>query len=72
MTKFESLFPPGRRSAILITVLLFGFGILCQLPILTVHFPGLDDSGYLFDGVRLVEQGTLMPLGSGFFFDVRC
>lgn len=65
MTKSESLFPPGRRSAILITVLLFGFGILCQLPILAVRFPGLDDSGYLFDGVRLVEQGTLMPLGSG-------
>jgi hypothetical protein len=35
------------------------------LPVLTVRFPGLDDSGYLFDGVRLVEQGTWMPLGSG-------
>ncbi len=54
-----------RGKGILITVLLFGFGILCQLPALTVKFPGLDDSGYLFDGVRLIEQGTLMPLGSG-------
>jgi hypothetical protein len=56
---------PIRWRGILVTTLLLGFGILCQLPILTERFPGLDDSGYLFDGVRLVEQGTLMPLGSG-------
>jgi len=56
---------PIRWTGMLVTALLFGFGILCQLPILTERFPGLDDSGYLFDGVRLVEQGTLMPLGSG-------
>ena len=62
---------PGKPSnqirwmGILVTALLFGFGILCQLPVLGEMFPGLDDSGYLFDGVRLVEQGTLMPLGSG-------
>ncbi len=56
---------PNRWKEIVVTVLLFVFGILCQLPILSVMFPGLDDSGYLFDGVRLVEQGTLMPLGSG-------
>jgi hypothetical protein len=49
----------------LITILLFLFGIICQLPVLSVMFPSLDDSGYLFDGVRLVEQGTWMPLGSG-------
>jgi hypothetical protein len=49
----------------LTTILLFLFGILCQLPILSAMFPGMDDSGYLFDGVRLVEQGTWMPLGSG-------
>lgn len=49
----------------LTTILLFVFGIICQLPVLSVMFPGLDDSGYLFDGVRLVEQGTWMPLGSG-------
>jgi hypothetical protein len=49
----------------LTTILLFGFGILCQLPVLGAMFPSLDDSGYLFDGVRLVEQGTWMPLGSG-------
>ncbi len=55
----------SRRGVILITVLLFLFGFLLQLPTLTERFPGLDDSGYLFDGVRLVEQGTLMPLGSG-------
>ncbi len=55
----------SRGSVILITVLLFLFGFLLQLPILAERFPGLDDSGYLFDGVRLVEQGTLMPLGSG-------
>jgi hypothetical protein len=55
----------SRRSVILITVLLFLFGFLLQLPVLAERFPGLDDSGYLFDGVRLVEQGTLMPLGSG-------
>jgi hypothetical protein len=62
---------PGKPSSqirwmgILVTLLLFGFGILCQLPVLSEMFPGLDDSGYLFDGVRLVEQGTLVPLGSG-------
>jgi hypothetical protein len=62
---------PGKTLAhsqwfcILITIFIFVFGILCQLPVLTEMFPGLDDSGYLFDGVRLVEQGTLMPLGSG-------
>jgi 4-amino-4-deoxy-L-arabinose transferase-like glycosyltransferase len=50
---------------VLVTALLLLIGIFCQWPILTVMFPGLDDSGYLFDGVRLVEQGTLMPLGSG-------
>ncbi|MBN2084360.1 MAG: hypothetical protein JW748_03985 [Anaerolineales bacterium] len=55
----------NRRAGILISVFLFAFGILCQLPVLTDKFPGLDDSGYLFDGVRLIEQGTLMPLGSG-------
>ncbi len=49
----------------LITVLLFLFGIACQLTVLTVRFPSLDDSGYLLDGVRLVEQGRWMPLGSG-------
>ncbi len=49
----------------LVTLLLFLFGIGCQLPVLTVRFPGLDDSGYLFDGVRLIEQGIWMPLGSG-------
>jgi hypothetical protein len=54
-----------RLPGWLITVLLFLFGIACQLPVLTVRFPGLDDSGYLFDGVRLVEKGTLLPLGSG-------
>jgi hypothetical protein len=56
---------PTRWKAVLVTALLFGFGILCQLPVLSERFPGLDDSGYLFDGVRLAEQGTLMPLGSG-------
>jgi hypothetical protein len=55
----------SQRYGPVITLLLFGFGILCQWPVLAVMFPGLDDSGYLFDGVRLVEQGTLMPLGSG-------
>jgi hypothetical protein len=55
----------SRWMGILVPVLLIGFGILCQLPILSDRFPGLDDSGYLFDGVRFVEQGTLMPLGSG-------
>ncbi len=54
-----------RWSGIIVTAALFIFGILCQLPILSERFPGLDDSGYLFDGVRLVEQGTMMPLGSG-------
>ncbi|MBN1439005.1 MAG: hypothetical protein JW929_06295 [Anaerolineales bacterium] len=54
-----------RGSEALITLGLLIFGILCQLPVLTDRFPGLDDSGYLFDGVRLVEQGALMPLGSG-------
>jgi hypothetical protein len=58
------LIHPKRVDAA-ITGALLVFGLLCQLPILTVGFPGLDDSGYLFDGVRLVEQGTLMPLGSG-------
>jgi hypothetical protein len=62
---------PGKISSSrrwrepLATILLFGFGILCQLPVLSTMFPSLDDSGYLFDGVRLVEQGTWMPLGSG-------
>jgi hypothetical protein len=54
-----------RSSGVAVTAFLLVLGILCQLPVLTVIFPGLDDSGYLFDGVRLVEQGTLMPLGSG-------
>jgi hypothetical protein len=57
--------PSIRWRGPLTTVLLFGFGILCQLPVLGALFPSLDDSGYLFDGVRLVEKGTLMPLGSG-------
>src|SRR4030042_1533428 len=56
---------PHPWGKIAFTALLLGLGVLCQLPILTVKFPGLDDSGYLFDGVRLIEQGTLMPLGSG-------
>lgn len=49
----------------LVTAILFLFGIACQLPVLTVRFPSLDDSGYLFDGVRLIEQRIWMPLGSG-------
>jgi hypothetical protein len=57
--------PSIRWGGPLTTILLFGFGILCQLPVLGALFPSLDDSGYLFDGVRLVEKGTLMPLGSG-------
>jgi hypothetical protein len=58
---------PARRvpPAALITAAVLVFAVLCQLPVLVDRFPGLDDSGYLFDGVRLVEQGTLMPLGSG-------
>ena len=62
---------PGKRLlrspgfGPVITVLLFLFGIACQLPVLTVRFPSLDDSGYLFDGVRLIEHGIWMPLGSG-------
>jgi hypothetical protein len=56
---------PLPGSGTLVTLLLFGFALLCQLPVLLDRFPGLDDSGYLFDGVRLVEQGTLLPLGSG-------
>jgi hypothetical protein len=54
-----------RQLDLPITIFLFGLGILCQLPVLSEIFPGLDDSGYLFDGVNLVEHGTLMPLGSG-------
>ncbi|MGB7539415.1 MAG: hypothetical protein WBM17_12825 [Anaerolineales bacterium] len=49
----------------IVGLLIIAAGILIQLPVLTVLFPGLDDSGYLFDGVNLVEHGTLMPLGSG-------
>ena len=49
----------------LVTAILFLFEIACQLPVLTVRFPSLDDSGYLFDGVRLIEQRIWMPLGSG-------
>jgi hypothetical protein len=55
----------NRWLGTLTTILLFGFGIVCQLPVLSTMFPSLDDSGYLFDGVRLVEQGSWMPLGSG-------
>ena len=70
MVTSKESFPQNRRPqfrwfGLLTTTLLFAFGIACQLPVLTVRFPSLDDSGYLFDGVRLVEQGTWMPLGSG-------
>jgi hypothetical protein len=70
MTKSEPRNPPGRpasgrKTAVLVTALIVVGAVLCQLPILSVRFPGLDDSGYLFDGARLVEQGMLMPLGSG-------
>jgi hypothetical protein len=65
LKKDEKKTVSDKRSDIAITVSIFLFGILCQLPVITEMFPGLDDSGYLFDGVRLVEQGTLMPLGSG-------
>jgi MFS family permease len=61
----ETRRPRFRWFGLLTTALLFVFGIACQLPVLSVRFPSLDDSGYLFDGVRLVEQGTWMPLGSG-------
>jgi len=61
----ETRRPRFRWFGLLATTLLFIFGIACQLPVLSVRFPSLDDSGYLFDGVRLVEQGTWMPLGSG-------
>jgi hypothetical protein len=70
MTKKATGFP-GNRSVcipwndVLVTALLFLFGILRQPPALTVRFPGSADSGYLSDGVRLIEQGTLMPPGSG-------
>lgn len=70
MVTSKESFPQTRRPrfrwfGLFTTTLLFVFGIACQLPVLTVRFPSLDDSGYLFDGVRLVEQGTWMPLGSG-------
>jgi hypothetical protein len=70
MVTSKESFPQTRRLrfrwfGLFTTTLLFVFGIACQLPVLTVRFPSLDDSGYLFDGVRLVEQGTWMPLGSG-------
>jgi hypothetical protein len=61
----EKSAPRFRWPGWLTTILLLVFGIICQLPVLSVMFPSLDDSGYLFDGVRLVEQGTWMPLGSG-------
>jgi hypothetical protein len=54
--------PWGER---IVSLLILTAGIIIQLPVLSVLFPGLDDSGYLFDGVNLVEKGTLMPLGSG-------
>jgi hypothetical protein len=54
--------PWNERMASLLILIT---GIIIQLPVLSVMFPGLDDSGYLFDGVNLVEKGTLMPLGSG-------
>jgi hypothetical protein len=59
--------PAGRWawSAVAITAAVVVLAVVCQLPVLTERFPGLDDSGYLFDGVRLIEKGTLMPLGSG-------
>jgi hypothetical protein len=42
-----------------------GLAVLFQFPTISQAFPGGDDSGYLFDGVRFVEQGVWMPLGSG-------
>jgi hypothetical protein len=55
----------SRIVSLSVPLALIVFGILIQWPAVGEAFPGGDDSGYLFDGARLVEQGTLMPLGSG-------
>jgi hypothetical protein len=48
-------------AVLMVCVLALAF----QWPTIHQVFPGGDDSGYLFDGVRFVEQGVWMPLGSG-------